>query len=140
MSTAPEASPPARPRRRSLLLDRLLRWVGGVVAVLAALVTGFVELIFVAVRVAGHLIGLSIPLAVLANLALSWFAYRTVGRRWAVALPAATWFALMVVAAGGTSEGDFLIAGNNWVGLVMIFAGAVTFAAAAYRLMIPARP
>ncbi|ASW57975.1 hypothetical protein [Plantactinospora sp. KBS50] len=139
MSNAPELPPPVAPRRWPEVLDRLLRVAGGVIAVAGAVVTGFVELIFAAVRVDGYLIGMSIPLAVLANLALSWFAYRAVGRRWAVALPAAAWFALMVVAAGGTSEGDFLLAGNNWVGIVMIFSGAVTFAAAAYRLMIPPR-
>ena len=135
---------PQPPRRAALdgLLDLLLRIAGGAVAVIAGVVTAALELIFATVRVGGHLIGASVLLALLANLLLGWFAYQTVGRRWAVALPAVPWFALMAVAAGRTSEGDILLAGDNWVGIAMIFVGSMAFAVVAFRLLIapPVKP
>lgn len=131
--------PDPQPARRSPLvglLDLLLRIAGGVLAVAAALVTGVLELLLSTVRVGGQLIGVSVLVAIAANLVLSWFAYHTVGRRWAVALPAVPWFVLMAVAAIKTSEGDVLLAGDNWVGVVMIFAGSMAFAGMAFRLII----
>ncbi|MEQ4303274.1 hypothetical protein ABNF97_18110 [Plantactinospora sp. B6F1] len=127
---------PAGPSRAHRAADLVLRVVGGVVAVVAAAVTAALELMLSMLRVGGVLIGVSVLVTVLANVALSWFAPRAVGRRWALALPAVVWFALMVVAAGGTSEGDVLIAANNWVGLVMIFAGSVTFAVMGFRTVM----
>nr|MDT0661690.1 hypothetical protein [Micromonospora sp. DSM 115978] len=127
-------------RRLAGGLDLALRIVGGVLSVLAAALTAVLELIFATLRVGGHLVGVSALLAVVANIALSWFARRAVGRAWAIALPALTWFALMVVAAGGTTEGDILLAGNNWVGLAMIVAGSMTFAVMAFRIIVAPRP
>jgi hypothetical protein len=42
----------------------------------------------------------------------------------------------MMIAAGRTSEGDVLLAGNNWVGLVMIAAGSLTFGVVGFRLIL----
>ncbi|MEO3922936.1 hypothetical protein ABGB07_03510 [Micromonosporaceae bacterium B7E4] len=143
VSTPPELEPvtppPAEPSGAHRAVDLVLRVVGGVVAVVAAAVTAVLELILSMLRVGGVLIGVSVLVTVLANVALGWFAPRVVGRRWALALPAVVWFALMVVAAGGTSEGDVLIAANNWVGLVMIFAGSVTFAVMGFRTIMNPR-
>jgi len=142
MSAPPEPSPEPPPAERSALLaavDLALRIVGGVVAVVGAVVTAVLELILSTLRVGGVLVGLSALLAVVANVALSWFAPRAVGHRWALALPAVVWFGLMVVAAGGTAEGDILLASDNWVGLAMIFAGSVTFAVMGFRLIIAPR-
>lgn len=135
---SPELSPDPQPSGRPALggiLDLLLRVAGGVLAVIAAVLTATLELLFATARVGGYLIGASVLLAVLANVVLSWFAYQTVGRKWAVMLPAVTWFALMVLAAGGTSEGDILLAGNNWVGIAMIIAGSMAFAVMGFRLI-----
>lgn len=138
----PEATPPAPPApdgpRR--LLDVALRVAGGVVAVVAAVATGALELILSTVRVAGHLIGVSVAVAVLANLALAWFAHAAVGSRWAVALPATPWFVLMSAAAVRTREGDLLLSGDNWVGLAMIVAGAMTFAVMGFRQVLAPVP
>ncbi|MDG4806093.1 hypothetical protein O7634_04915 [Micromonospora sp. WMMD1120] len=134
-----EAPPPAGPPPR--LLELGLRVAGGVVVVVAGVLTGVLELLLATVRVGGHLIGVSVLLAVGANIALSWFAYETVGRRWAVALPAVPWFALMALAAVRTSEGDLLLAGDNWVGLAMIVVGAMTFAVMGFRqILAPPHP
>jgi hypothetical protein len=129
-----DAPPPAGPPPR--LLDLGLRVAGGVVVVVAGVVTGVLELLLATVRVGGQLIGVSALLAVGANILLSWFAYEVVGRRWAVALPAVPWFALMALAAIRTTEGDLLLAGDNWVGLAMIVAGAMTFAVMGFRQIL----
>ncbi|MFG3418411.1 hypothetical protein ACIBTZ_07935 [Micromonospora sp. NPDC049460] len=144
MSVVPEESaPPPPPGRSRLLLDLALRVAGGLVAVLGGVLTGVLELLLATLRVGGQLIGLSVVLAVAANIALSWFAHEAVGRRWAVALPALPWFVLMAVAAVRTTEGDLLVAGDNWVGLAMIVAGAMTFAVMGFRQVLappPVRP
>ncbi|CCH21207.1 Conserved hypothetical protein [Micromonospora lupini str. Lupac 08] len=132
--TPPEAGPPPR------LLDLGLRVSGAIVVVVAGIVSGVLELLLATLRVGGQLIGVSALLAVGANILLSWFAHEVVGRRWAVALPAVPWFALMAVAAIRTTEGDLLLAGDNWVGLAMIVAGAMTFAVMGFRQVLAPPP
>ncbi|MEU8332795.1 hypothetical protein [Micromonospora sp. NPDC048839] len=129
-----DAPPPAGPPPR--LFDLGLRLAGAVVVVVAGVLSGVLELLLSTVRVGGQLIGVSALLAVGANIVLSWFAHEAVGRRWAVALPAVPWFALMAVAAIRTNEGDLLLAGDNWVGLAMIVAGAMTFAVMGFRQIL----
>ncbi|SCE91014.1 hypothetical protein GA0070612_2107 [Micromonospora chokoriensis] len=132
------APPPAGSPPR--LLDLGVRVAGAIIVVVAGVLTGVLELLLATVRVGGYLIGVSALIAVGANIALSWFAYEAVGRRWAVALPAVPWFALMAVAAVRTSEGDLLLAGDNWVGLALIVAGAMTFAVMGFRqILAPAQ-
>ena len=133
-----EAPPPAGPPPP--LLDLGIRLVGAIVVVVAGVVTGVLELLLATARVGGQLIGVSVLLAIGANIILSWFAYEAVGRRWAVALPAVPWFALMAVAAIRTNEGDLLLAGDNWVGLAMIVAGAMTFAVMGFRQILAPQP
>ncbi|WP_328652232.1 hypothetical protein OG598_31550 [Micromonospora sp. NBC_00330] len=133
-----EAPPPAGPPPR--LLDLGVRLVGGIVVVLAGVLTGVLELLLATLRVGGQLVGVSVLLAIGANILLSWFAYEAVGRRWAVALPAVPWFALMAVAAIRTNEGDLLLAGDNWVGLAMIVAGAMTFTVMGFRQILAPQP
>ncbi len=136
----PQAPVPSPPGRSWRLLDVALRVAGGVVAVVGAVATGLLELILSTVRVSGTLVGASVPVVVLANVALSWFAHAAVGRRWAVVLPATPWFVLMGAAAIRTSEGDLLLAGDNWVGLAMIVAGAMTFAVMGFRQVLAPPP
>lgn len=131
---------PRRPSRVPAFIDVALRAVGGLVAVLAALVTATLELLLSTLRVGGQLIGVSAVIAVLANVALARFAHLVVGAKSAVALPAVTWFAVMMVAAGRTAEGDILLAGNNWVGLAIIVAGSIAFGIVGFRLILSPRP
>ena len=85
----------------------------------------------------GRLIGLAIPITVAVNLALAWFAVATIGRSWAIGVPWALWTLLALGAAGTrTAEGDYLLGGDNWVALVMILVGSVTFAVYAYRMIM----
>jgi hypothetical protein len=86
----------------------------------------------------GHFVRLPVALvcAVAGNAALAWFTHTVTGKTLAVLAPFAAWTVPMVVAAGRTREGDLVLAGNNWVGLATMFAGALAFAVAAYWLVI----
>jgi hypothetical protein len=137
----PVDPPSARPGPLTAALDAALRVAGGVLSVVAALLTGLVEIGLSTVRVGGIPIGVSILLAVVGNVAVAWFAHRTVGTRWAVVLPWLPWTALMFLAAGvRTGEGDFLLSGDNWVALPMILLGSVAFGVYGYRLILATPP
>lgn len=127
--------------------------VGGVlVALVAAFVTGVLELLLTTMRAGdltsiwrgepigsggGPLLGASILLVVVANYAIAWFAVSTTGRRWALGPPWAVWTLMMLFVAGmRTNEGDYLLAGNDWVGLAMILIGSLTFAVYSYRMIL----
>ncbi|WP_428963658.1 hypothetical protein [Micromonospora fluostatini] len=141
MPIVDEEPVPTPPGRAARVADLALRVAGGVVVVVAAVLTVVLELLLSAVRVGGYLIGVSALIAIGANIALSWFAHETVGTRWAVVLPALPWFAIMSVAAVRTDEGDLLLAGDNWVGLAMIVTGAMTFAVMGFRqILVPPAP
>ena len=125
---------------------------GLVVAVVASFVSGVFELLLTTLRAGdlaslwrgdaigsggGPLLGVSILLAGVLNYAVAWFAVSTTRRRWAVGPPWALWTLLMLFAAGvRTSEGDYLLGGENWVALVMILVGSLTYAVYSYRLIL----
>ena len=129
--------------------EPLIRVGGLLVAIVAALVTGVLELLLTTLRWgdlatiwrddpigsgSGPLLGVAILLAVVANWAIAWFAVSTTGRRWALGPPWALWTLMMLFAAGvRTHEGDYLLGGDDWIALVMILAGSLTFAVYSYR-------
>ncbi|SDX98528.1 hypothetical protein SAMN05444365_101293 [Micromonospora pattaloongensis] len=142
MSLTSAVVPPveaARPSRVGEVAELALRVLGGVISVVAAVLTAALEVLFATVRIGGALIGVSVLMAVVGNLALSWFAQRAVGARWALALPSIAWFAAMVVAAGGTTEGDVLLSSRNWVGITTIFVGVTVFTVIAFRMVLRPR-
>lgn len=132
--------------------EPVLRIAGVVVAIVAAFVSGVLETLLSTLRAGdvvsvwsgdpigsggGPLIGLSIVLAVVLNYGIAWFAVSTTGRRWALGPPWALWTLLMLAAAGvRTHEGDYLVSGSNWVALVMILVGSLTYAVYAYRMIM----
>jgi hypothetical protein len=132
--------------------DTVIRVAGVVVSIVATVVTALLELELSALRSgafeavlagdspyegSGAPLPLAVPLAIGANLAIAWFAVATTGRRWAVGPPWALWTLLMFGAAGTRSaEGDYLLGGTNWVALVTILAGSLTFAVHAYRMIL----
>ncbi len=73
-------------------------------------------------------------LAIGVNLLLIRFTHRVTRSRRLALLPGLAWMGLMILAAGRTSEGDLLLASNNWVGLATIAAGVLTYTIAAFRL------
>ncbi|GAA0802980.1 hypothetical protein [Spirilliplanes yamanashiensis] len=135
------AAPPAGPSTVARAADRALRVLGGVLGVAMALLSGLLELYLAPLRVAGVLIGVAALVAIPANVFLAWWAQRAVGARFAFALPWGAWTLLMFVAAGvRTDEGDQLLAPDNWVGMVLILAGSIAFAAYAYRSILGTVP
>ena len=141
---APPVSTPADelpPAPSSRALELVIRTAGLVIAVLATVLTAALELFLTPLRLGGVPIGAAVVLAVVANLAICWFAVTTVGRRWALAPPWALWTLIMFFAAGTrTTEGDYLISGDDWVALVMILAGSLAFAVYTYKLILRRPP
>ncbi|MEU8229390.1 hypothetical protein AB0C12_07265 [Actinoplanes sp. NPDC048967] len=138
VSPAADPPPPAPPGRA---LELTFRVAGLLIAAPATVLTAALEIFLSPLRLGGVPIGVAVPAAVLANLALCWFAVTTVGRRWALAVPWALWTLIMFFAAGTrTTEGDYLISGEDWVALVMILVGSLTFAVYTYRLILQRPP
>ncbi|GID96497.1 hypothetical protein ACFQFC_27800 [Amorphoplanes digitatis] len=140
--TSPSADPAAAPAEPSRALEATIRTAGLVVAMLAAVFSAVLELVLTPLRVGGVPIGVAVPAAVVGNLAICWFALTTVGRRWALGPPWVVWTLITFFAAAGfrTAEGDYLISGDNWVALVMIFVGSLTFAVYLYRQILKQPP
>jgi hypothetical protein len=136
--------------------EPIIRVAGVVVAVLAAFVSGVFELLLSTLRVGdltavwhgdaigsggGPLIGLSVLLAAALNYGIAWFAVSTTGRKWALGPPWALWTLMMLFAAGvRTTEGDYLLSGTNWVALVMILVGSLSYAVYSYRMILKRVP
>jgi len=137
--TDPEA--PAAPAGQSRSWDRAIRIAGLVIAILAAILTGLLELFFTTLRVGGFVVGVSILMALVGNVAIAWFAVTTTSRRWAVGPAWAVWTLMMLFAAGvRTTEGDYLLGGNDYVALIMILVGSLSFAGYAYRMILRRTP
>jgi hypothetical protein len=137
IETPPEHTPPEHDQRDSVAVDRTIRAAGLLIAVLATVVTAVAELYLTPLRIGGVPIGVAVLFAAAANWGLAWYAEHATGRRWPIALPWALWTLLMLFAAGvRTTEGDYLLGGDDWVALVMILVGSLTFAVYAYRAIL----
>ncbi len=124
------------PRLASMLASGL-RVAGLLIAIVATVVTAVAELYLTPLRLGGVPLGVAVVFAAVANWGLCWFAVTTTGWRWAPALPWALWTIMMLFAAGvRTREGDYLLSGNDWIALVMILVGSLSFAVYAYRLIL----
>jgi hypothetical protein len=126
-----------RPGARTL--DGALRLAGLAVAVALAAVSALYEVFLSALYWHATRVPVSVVLAFGGNLALVWFTHRVTGRRVAVLAPALVWLALTMTATGRTTEGDLVLAGNNWISLGTLLAGSLGFAIGAYRLLIGSR-
>ncbi|MFI7597279.1 hypothetical protein [Actinoplanes sp. NPDC049681] len=135
---APAPAPPTgEPQPPRAGLERLIRTAGVVISLVATVLSALIELFLTPLRIGGTPIGVAILVAAAANFAISWFAVTTVGQRWALAPPWGLWTAIMFFAAGGrTTEGDYLVSGKDWVALVMILVGSLTFAVYTYRAIL----
>ena len=133
VTVQPEAPAEQAPERDSTLL----RIAGLAVAITATVVTAVAELYLTPLRLGGVPIGVAVVFAGLANWAIAWFAETTTLRRWSVGPPWALWTLAMLIAAGvRTTEGDYLLSGDDWIALVMILVGSLAFAVYAYRMIL----
>lgn len=103
---------------------------------LAAVVTGIIEALYAPLRVGTVRVPLSPVLAAVFNIVIIWFVYQVTRRRGLALLPGLAWFAVMIVSASRTTEGDLLFTGDNWMALVTIGAGTAAWVVAAYRLIM----
>ncbi|MBO0870921.1 MAG: hypothetical protein J2P15_20400 [Micromonosporaceae bacterium] len=117
--------------------ERLLRVGGLVVALLLGFALGVWD-IFLGPLYAGSVpLPVAPVLAIAGNLGLIWFTRTVTGSRRLALVPGIIWFATMLVGANRTHEGDALIPGNEWMGLVALLLVAATWGLSAYRMMLP---
>lgn len=133
MNTTP---PPDNARSR----ETLVRLGGGVLVVWLAVVAAVCEAFLVPLRVAGVRVPIALLLAVVGNLALPWLARWLSRSRVMTMLPALLWFLVILVLAGGTTEGDVVLAGSDWVALALLLAGSAAAAAGAYFALLGREP
>lgn len=81
---------------------------------------------------------LALLLAVVGNIAIVFFTHRMTGRVGLSMIPAVGWLAVIVLAGRRTAEGDLLITGENWVGVLLMLLGSLAWAAGAYWLIVRA--
>jgi hypothetical protein len=125
---------------RARAADLTLRVAGTVAGLLLAFLTALWE-IFLSPLHAGRVpLPVSPILAVLTSLGLVWFTRAVTGRTGLALLPGVVWFGTMVIAANRTHEGDLLMPGNDYMGLVAILAGCAAWGLAGYRMVLGGRP
>jgi len=125
----PEAEPKREPTATEQQLDLGLKIVGAVVATGLGALAGLYEASLVPLRLPhSTYLPVALVLALVGNPVLSWFAGAVTGHRAAALLPAAAWCVIWYASASRTTEGDLIITGGNWVGLVTLLAGPIAFA------------
>lgn len=117
-----------------------MKIAGTVVGVLFAIVTALGEAFLVPLHWGTVRVPLAVVLAVLTNWAALWFTYQVTRSKGLSLVPGFVWMAMMVALSGGTSEGDIVLASDNWVGIVTLFAGVGAFTLFAYRLITQPPP
>jgi hypothetical protein len=128
-------TPPAAWRRP---VDLAMRIVGFVVALALTVLTAAFEAYLTPLYWGEHRLPVSVVAAVVVNVGLIWFTVEVTGRRLSVAAIAVVWVVMMGVASTRTGEGDLVLTDNNWVGIVTMLAGSLTYAVAGYRLVLTA--
>jgi hypothetical protein len=138
-----ETSPPAVSTDPSPVrhwLDLGLKGLGAAIAVWGALVLAAYGAFISAFRVGALLVPVAVPIAIVGNAALIWFAYRVTGHKFLGLLPGLLWVAVSFVWSSRTTEGDLVLYQSNWVATVYLLAGSATIGLCAYRIILPPRP
>ncbi len=117
-----------------------LRIAGTVVGVLGGVVTALWEMFLSPVAAGGTFLPVAPLLAIVGNVALMLFTRQVTGRNGLALLPGVVWFLTMFSGSVKTTEGDLLIPGNDWPGLVALLAGTAAYAITAYRVILTAPP
>jgi hypothetical protein len=137
-----EASPPVTPADPSPILrwlDLGLRGLGAVIAFWGAFMLAAYGAFISAFRVGATLVPVAVPIAIVGNAVLIWFAYRVTGHKFLGVLPGLLWITVSFVWSSRTTEGDLVLYQSNWVATVYLLAGATTIGVCAYRIILPPR-
>lgn len=119
-----------------------LRIAGTVLGLVGGFVTALWEIFLSPAATGGTHLPISPVLAILTNVGLVWFTRQVTGRTGLALLPGVVWFVTMFAGSVRTTEGDLLIPGNDWPGLVALLAGAAAWGITAYLTILrpPTRP
>jgi hypothetical protein len=129
--------PPEDPPGPVSALDR----IGGLaLAVWASVMLALLGAFWTPLRIGTVLIPISLVIVAAGNWLLVRLAYRATGALGLSLVPALAWLVLTLLLAQKTTEGDLVLAGNNWVANAYIIVGSLAAAFAAYRVMNPGRP
>jgi hypothetical protein len=131
--TQPVTTPPVNRKA----LEIALRTAGALVAVWGGALLGIYATFMTPFRIGTVLIPVALVLAIGGNAVLIWFGFFTTRNKFLALLPGLAWAAFAFLGAGRTNEGDILLTSNNWVATTYLFAGSITIAVAAYRLIVP---
>jgi hypothetical protein len=139
MDTSPAAAPEIAPPWLRWV-DLILRGLGAGVAAWGGLVLAGYGAFMSAFRVGTALVPVAVPLAIVGNAALIWFAYRVTRHTFLGLLPGLLWVAVTFIWSSRTTEGDLVLYQSNWVATAYLLAGSATVGVCAYRLIVPRRP
>jgi hypothetical protein len=137
-----EASSPVTPADPSPIwrwVDIGLRAVGAAVAAWGGLLLAAYGAFITAFRIGPTLVPVALPLAIVGNAALIWFAHRVSGSKFLGLLPGLLWIAVSFVWSSRSTEGDLVLYDSNWVGPAYLLTGAATIGVCAYRMIVPPR-
>lgn len=121
-------------------VDLALRVLGALVAFALAVTTALWEAFLTPLHVDRFRLPIAPVLAIVTNVALVWFTHRVTGSKLVALLPGVAWMGLMIVASGRTTEGDLVLAANNWVALATLLTGVAAYVYGAYRMITPPSP
>lgn len=142
MISLPASTDSPTPTDPTAAIELAYRIGGTVIGIGLAVASAFWEVILSPMRATlGHTsyrIPLALVLAIVGNIGIVWFTHKVTGRIGLAVVPAVGWLAVVLLAARKTAEGDLLVTGDNWVGLLLLFLGCVAWAVAAYRLILKA--
>lgn len=110
--------------------------LGGVLVAVAAVILAVGECFYVNLRIGSTPVPLAQIVAIVANLALPWAAYRLTGHRGAAVIPALIWGIVAIVLAARGPGGDVVVPGN-WQGIFLLLGGA---AAAVISIVVLVQP
>ena len=138
LPSPPEDTPgPPAPEPPPSGLDRF----GGLaLAIWASVVLALLGAFWTPLRIGTVLIPISLVIVAAGNWLLVRLAHRATGALGLSLVPALAWLVVTLLLAQKTTEGDLVLAGNNWVANAYIIVGSLSAAFAAYRVMNPGRP
>jgi hypothetical protein len=128
------------PPRTSRWAEIAIRVAAAVIAVWAAVLLGVVGAFLTPYRIGGVLVPISVLLGVGGNVLIIWFAYRFTGSKVLGLLPGVLWVVLTMIAAGRTTERDYVLLQSNWVAITYLYGGCAAVGVCAYRLIVPRPP